>query len=66
MARHIDRWFGVTAAGSSIRTEVTAGVTTFFTAAFILTVNPLLVNTGLGASPRITIIKISNSHNDFF
>lgn len=35
----LDRFFGYTAAGSSLRTEFTAGLTTFFAMAYILMVN---------------------------
>lgn len=43
----VDRYFGITAAGSSIRTEVIAGFTTWMTMAYILFVNPSI----LGAVP---------------
>jgi len=36
----IDRYFGITASGSSMRREVRAGATTFLTMAYILFVNP--------------------------
>ena len=35
----LDRFFGYTARGSNLRTEITAGVTTFFAMAYILMVN---------------------------
>ena len=35
----LDRYFGITAAGSSMRTEIMAGVTTFFAMVYILMVN---------------------------
>lgn len=38
--RAVDEYFGITAAGSSFRIEVRAGVTTFLTMAYILFVNP--------------------------
>ncbi|MDK2897264.1 MAG: adenine/guanine/hypoxanthine permease [Candidatus Atribacteria bacterium] len=41
-------YFGVQRAGSSVRTEVVAGVTTFMTMAYIIFVNPsILQNTGM-------------------
>lgn len=44
----LDRLFGVTAAGSSVRTELRAGLTTFITMAYILFVNPaILADAGL-------------------
>ncbi|CAN5823709.1 hypothetical protein BH23ACT12_BH23ACT12_00660 [soil metagenome] len=39
----IDRYFGITAAGSSIKTEVIAGFTTWMTMAYILFVNPSIL-----------------------
>ena len=44
----IDRFFGITESGSSIRTEILAGFTTFLTMAYILFVNPdVLSHTGM-------------------
>jgi AGZA family xanthine/uracil permease-like MFS transporter len=44
----IDRWFGLTASGVTVRTEVIAGVTTFLTMVYIVFVNPtILANTGM-------------------
>ena len=36
----MDKYFGISAAGSTIRREIAAGVTTFFTLAYIIFVNP--------------------------
>lgn len=36
----LDRYFGITAKGSKISTEIIAGITTFLTMAYILVVNP--------------------------
>ena len=55
----LDRQFGITSAGSSIRTEITAGLTTFFSMAYILFVNPnILSQAGMewGAVYLATII----------
>jgi hypothetical protein len=46
-ASRLDGFFGVTAAGSTTKTEVIAGFTTFMTMAYILFVNPTI----LGALP---------------
>lgn len=43
-AGFIDRYFGVTASRSNVRTEVLAGVTTFITIAYILILNPQIVS----------------------
>ncbi len=55
----LDRLFGYTKSGSSLRTEVMAGLTTFFAMAYILFVNPsILSETGMpkGAVFLATII----------
>lgn len=55
----LDRIFGYTAHGSNLRTEVMAGLTTFFAMAYILFVNPsILSETGMpkGAVFLATII----------
>jgi AGZA family xanthine/uracil permease-like MFS transporter len=44
----MDKFFGITSSGSKVRTEVLAGVTTFFTMAYIIFVNPtVLSETGM-------------------
>ncbi len=46
----LDRFFHYTAAGSNVRTEVMAGLTTFFAMAYILFVNPSILSaTGMPA-----------------
>ena len=42
----LDQHFGVTAKGSSIRTEFLAGFATFLTMAYIIVVNPAILSTG--------------------
>ena len=45
----LDKQFGVTDAGSTVETEIRAGITTFLTMAYILMVNPsMLQNSGIG------------------
>ncbi len=39
----LDRFFGLSAAGTTVRTEVLAGVTTFLTMAYIIIVNPSIL-----------------------
>ncbi|WP_408635185.1 NCS2 family permease [Paracoccus binzhouensis] len=47
----LDKQFGLTAHGTSIRTEVIAGITTFLTMAYIIFVNPeILSTTGMDRS----------------
>jgi adenine/guanine/hypoxanthine permease len=44
----LDRFFGLTAAGTTARTEAIAGLTTFLTMAYIIFVNPtILANAGM-------------------
>jgi adenine/guanine/hypoxanthine permease len=44
----LDRYFGLTENGTSVRTEAIAGVTTFLTMAYIIFVNPtILANAGM-------------------
>ncbi|MEG3619744.1 NCS2 family permease [Magnetovibrio sp. PR-2] len=42
----LDDYFGVTARGSTIRTEVLAGLATFLTMAYIIVVNPAILSDG--------------------
>ena len=39
----IDRFFGLTASGTTVRTEIIAGATTYLTMAYIVFVNPLIL-----------------------
>ncbi len=48
---NLDKFFGYTAAGSSLRTEIIAGLTTFMTMAYIIALNPnLLTNFDVGSA----------------
>ncbi|MBP7571035.1 MAG: NCS2 family permease, partial [Acidobacteria bacterium] len=47
----LERWFGLSARGTSARTEVLAGVTTFATMAYILVVQPAILSTDLAGRP---------------
>lgn len=42
----IDKKFGITASGSNFRTEIFAGLTTFFSTAYIILVNPDVISLG--------------------
>lgn len=44
LSAKLDKFFGYTAAGSSLRTEIMAGLTTFFAMAYILFVNPSILS----------------------
>ena len=41
----IDRWFEISRRGSSVSGEVRGGLVTFFTMAYILALNPLIIGT---------------------
>ena len=54
----LDRYFEITARGSTVRTEILAGVTTFLTMAYILFVNPSILGlggAGLGFAQVLTV-----------
>ena len=45
---HLDRYFGLAAHGTDVRTEFLAGLTTFLTMVYIVFVNPqILANAGM-------------------
>ena len=41
----LDRWFAITRRGSTIGAEVRGGLVTFFTMAYIIALNPLIIGT---------------------
>jgi len=43
LAARLDRFFGLTARGTNVRTEILAGATTFMTMAYIVFVNPAIL-----------------------
>ena len=53
----LDAYFGLTARGTTVRTEVLAGVTTFMTMAYILFVNPDI----LGGKPDPSCVVLSKA-----
>ncbi len=56
----LDSFFKISAHGSTIRTEVIAGFTTFMTMAYIIFVNPaILSQTGMPFAPLVTTTVIS-------
>lgn len=42
--RRLEKWFDLTAHGTTVKTELLAGVTTFLTMAYILVVNPMILS----------------------
>jgi AGZA family xanthine/uracil permease-like MFS transporter len=52
VTRRIDSWFGIVARGSTVRTEVLGGLVTFVTMAYIIVVNPAILQAaGIPAGP---------------
>ena len=49
----LDRYFSITARGSSVRQEVRGGLATFFTMAYIVVLNPLIIGTAADADGRV-------------
>lgn len=49
----LDRYFGITARGSTVRREVRGGVVTFMTMAYIVVLNPLIIGTAPDADGRL-------------
>jgi len=58
----LDRFFRIRAQGSTVRTEVLAGITTFMTMAYILAVNPeILSQTGMDKGAVFTATALSSA-----
>lgn len=56
----LDRFFGLTASGTDVKTEILAGITTFMTMAYILAVNPsILGDAGMNAGGVFTATALS-------
>jgi AGZA family xanthine/uracil permease-like MFS transporter len=53
----LERMFAITGRGSSVRTEILAGVTTFLTMAYIILVNPSIL--GLAGMPVIAVAAVT-------
>lgn len=45
----MDKFFGITKSGSSVKTEIMAGITTFVTIAYVLVVNPQIIGGAAGS-----------------
>jgi AGZA family xanthine/uracil permease-like MFS transporter len=58
----LDRYFQISARGSTVRTELLAGLTTFLTMAYILFVNPAILGlggAGLGFAQVLTVTALA-------
>jgi AGZA family xanthine/uracil permease-like MFS transporter len=49
----VDSWFEITARGSSLEREVRGGLTTFFTMAYIVVLNPLILGFALDGDGHV-------------
>jgi len=57
----ISRWFGLEAAGTNVRRECAAGVTTFLTMSYIIFVNPsILAETGMDRGALVTATALAS------
>ncbi|MDO5695335.1 MAG: NCS2 family permease [Eubacteriales bacterium] len=57
----LDRYFKITATGSTVRTEVVAGITTFVTMAYIFAVNPsILAESGMDSGAVFTATVVAS------
>ena len=57
----VDKFFGITARGSTLRTEIVAGIVTFLAMCYILTVNPNQFFYAGTADPRWTSVFIATA-----
>ena len=48
----LDRYFAITARGSTWLQEVRGGIVTFFTMSYIVVLNPLIIGTVMGADKK--------------
>ena len=61
MGDFLERVFHLKAAGTSVKTEIVAGITTFMTMAYILAVNPnILSASGMDAGAVFTATALSS------
>ena len=56
----VDKYFGVTKAGSTIRREIIAGIVTFLAMAYILVVNPSAITSG-GSTMKLSSIFLATA-----
>ena len=59
MQEKIVKFFKITERGSTIRSEVMAGFTTFFTMAYIIVVNPNILSNAPGLEDKVTALTVA-------
>ena len=57
----LDKFFGITKAGSTVRTEIIAGIVTFLAMAYILVVNPDAILSSNGAAMEWSSIFVATA-----
>ena len=65
MKEYLKKRFQVSSRGSSIKTEICAGITTFLAMAYILVVNPNNILWGGTADPRFSSVFIATALGSF-
>jgi AGZA family xanthine/uracil permease-like MFS transporter len=58
-ASGLDRFFKISERGSTVRTEIIAGITTWLTMAYILFVNPAILGLGGGGLPFAQVLTVT-------
>jgi AGZA family xanthine/uracil permease-like MFS transporter len=62
LADRVDRWFDVSARGSTVRQELRGGLTTFFTMAYIVVLNPIILASAADSNgARLDFAEVASS-----
>ncbi|MBQ7429913.1 MAG: NCS2 family permease, partial [Butyrivibrio sp.] len=57
----LEKWFKLEAHGTTVRTEIIAGLTTFLSMAYILAVNPSILGTVMDANGVFVATAIASA-----
>jgi adenine/guanine/hypoxanthine permease len=62
LTSRIDRYFGITERESTVRTELRGGVATFFTMAYIVVLNPIILSSAADVDgARLSFVQVASS-----
>jgi AGZA family xanthine/uracil permease-like MFS transporter len=62
LASRIDRYFGISERGSSVQTELRGGLATFFTMAYIVVLNPIILSSAADVTgSRLDFAEVASS-----
>ena len=62
LASRIDRYFGITERGSTVQTELRGGLATFFTMAYIVVLNPIILSSAADVNgARLDFAQVASS-----